>query len=1270
MRRHEAARPALETLEPRQLLSTITVLNTLDSGAGSLRQAILDANAAIGADIVEFNASLANSTITLTSGELQIMDLLEIRGLGRFQLTVSGNDASRVFYNTSTTTISDLSIAHGTGAGSVSSGKGGGIYNDSDAALNLTEVWMHDNTANDGGGIYNYGTGSTVALTDSTVSDNAAVSSGGGIYNSGGVVTLESSPVSGNTANEGGGIYSANNGGLTLVGNSVSSNQATGVGGGIVNDGALVMSEDSIIFSNAAGTAGGGIYNPNAGNSVSLTDSTISDNTAGTCGGGIYSELGGVLTVTDSTISLNTAGAAGGGIYNPRGGTVTLERSTVSGNTADHGGGLWNGGPDDSDPDVHLGPARMTLSNSTLSGNTANAAGGAIYNDQLQETGQSALFGWLEVWNSTIADNQTTSGAGGGLYINTTDFTALMSSIVADNAGGDVVGMLAGDSSDNLIKDASTAGGLTNGVDGNILGADPLLEPLAFNGGPTQTHALPAGSPAIDAGSNGLGLTTDQRGIGLITRGTSVDIGAFERHAPFALVVDTLSDEDDADYSAGNLSLREALTVAPNPGNDTITFHASLHGGTITLGGAELSITGDITVTGPGADLLSVSGNDASRVLSIASELAVVTLSGLRLTGGNGVGSEPLLIGGAISNAGSLTLANMTISGNSTGDGGGIYNSGTLTLVRSTVSGNSAEGNAGGIYNHGDGVLSITESTVSGNSSSGGGGIYASGTVTLTNSTVSGNTAATDNYGGGVFMHGGALTLTNSTIAYNLGGGGLAQIGVAALLTNTIVAGNVGGDVPVGTLAAGSTNSIVQDTATAGGLNSGANANLVGVDPLLGDLADNGGPTMTHALLAGSPAIDAGIAVTGITTDQRGESRTGGDGPDIGAYERAPAGAYSLQSLSGSPTQTTSLSDNTHLSVTRNADGDLIVFTGVGTEWTAVRLADVTTAPAVTGDPVTWTDPNDDLAYVAAPSAGGFLLFRRATDGTWTYRDLAAETGNTADAPVGTLTFFVTRPATGSALVYVAGRNAAGEIVAYAQSTAAGSTEATWTLHNISDDLTSRGMATPAFTELIAYVTPWNAWTIAGIDTNGDIQGIWVAPASFTTWRIDNLSDTTGAPPISGQLTVTQTSWSAINLGGVNSAGHLVVTWWIPSFGGDWVTSDLTNAAGGETMAPGRATGFVTPWGAMNYVGLNGAGEVTAYWWTPSTSRWTVTPLTARFGTDSSRPTGTMTSHVSDSGTMSVLGPTDTGEVTRLWWTPNDDGQWKLDNLSDIAVRA
>lgn len=376
---------------------------------------------------------------------------------------------------------------------------------------------------------------------------------------------------------------------------------------------------------------------------------------------------------------------------------------------------------------------------------------------------------------------------------------------------------------------------------------------------------------------------------------------------------------------------------------------------------------------------------------------------------------------------------------------------------------------------------------------------------------------------------------------------------------------------------------------------------------------------------------------------------------------------YAQDGSVDSPVQLASAGGDDLLSVTRNGAGDLVVFIQNGDAWESVHLRDATGAPAATGDAVVWTD--DGLTYIAGPSVEGFILYTRAADGTWSFRNLTTELGVGSDSPVGMLTQFVSRPRQGAGMALIAGVSESGEMVAFRQTGVDEAGDPVWAFVNISDDLASQGMSTPVFSELISYVTPWNTWTIAGVDGNGDIQSVWLAPNSFTKWRVDNLSDITGAPPIVGQLSVTQTSWKAINLGGVNQQGHLVVTWWVPSFGGRWVTSDLTSVSGGATLAPGKATGYTTSWGAINYIGFNDDGEVTAYWWTPQNNSWIVTPLTAGLSDDVARPVGHLTSRVSDAGTMSIVGTGAGGEVLRLWWSPGTDNQWHLTDLSEAASR-
>lgn len=729
-----------------------------------------------------------------------------------------------------------------------------------------------------------------------------------------------------------------------------------------------------------------------------------------------------------------------------------------------------------------------------------------------------------------------------------------------------------------------------------------------------------------------------------------------------AYLVDNAADVVDGNHALGELALREAIILAnENPGADSIAFDALLTGRTITLLLGELDIDDDLDITGPGASDLAVSGNNASRVFTIGAGVTA-SIRGMTITGGDATGAS----GGGISSAGNLTLTDLIVSGNSAGNaGGGIYSSAsTLTLTRSTVSGNNADDFAGGIFS--DGVLSLTASTISGNSAGNGAGIYTSGTLTLTNSTLSGNTAVFA--GGGIYSSSATLTLTNSTLAENTaasGGGGIYNgVGSVTILVSTLVALNTGGDLNGEPVAAGSESNLIGASDSAGGLANAVNSNIVGADPTLGPLADNGGPTWTHALLVGSPALDAGSNPLSLTQDQRGSGypRTLGASTDIGAVEFLDS-LYSLQVADAGAVVATSSAGDVHWSVIRNSAGDLVVFEEATDGWRAYRLTELPDGAAATGEPLIWFEEESGRVRVAAPSAGGLLVYTRTDTEGWSVRNLTSELG--AETPAAAMTQFTAL----DGRVYVAGTNDQGDLVALHQTGEdPPSSDDEWAFVNISDDLRAQGMTTPSFDEMISYRTPWDAWTLAGIDGNGDIQGVWLA-RNFSQWRVDNLSDITGAQPLAGQLTVTQTSWQAINLGGLDADGNVLVTWWVPSFAGNWVKSDLTAVSDGPALVDGRVTGWVTPWGAINYAGLDATGEVYAYWWTPVTNEWQASLLTGAIPGEQDRPTGRLTNHASAAGAMSLWGPAEDGDALRLWWSPGTNA-WRLDNLSDLAVRS
>jgi hypothetical protein len=312
--------------------------------------------------------------------------------------------------------------------------------------------------------------------------------------------------------------------------------------------------------------------------------------------------------------------------------------------------------------------------------------------------------------------------------------------------------------------------------------------------------------------------------------------------------VTNLSDHDPG-------SLRDAIATTPAGG--TVDFQAGLSG-TITLTTGELAVNKDLTIAGPGADVVTVSGNHASRVFDIGATFTV-DIAGLTIADGSLTNAG---YGGGIYNQGALSVTDCTLSGNSAPySGGGIGNVGTLTVTDCTLSGNSAPYSGGGIGNIG--TLTVTDCTLSGNSAGFDGGVYNVGTLTVTDCTLSGNSAG-------------------------YSGGGIANYGTTATSKNTILAGNTAPSSPdMSGLLNSQGHNLIGDGTGGSGYDP---TDLVGmsdnpINPKLGPLQDNGGPTPTMAPLPSSPAIDAGDPTDVPPTDQRGLPRVLDGTIDIGAVE-------------------------------------------------------------------------------------------------------------------------------------------------------------------------------------------------------------------------------------------------------------------------------------------------------------------------------------------------------------------------------------------------
>jgi hypothetical protein len=425
-----------------------------------------------------------------------------------------------------------------------------------------------------------------------------------------------------------------------------------------------------------------------------------------------------------------------------------------------------------------------------------------------------------------------------------------------------------------------------------------------------------------------------------------------DRCVPTVYVVNTNLDVVAAD---GKLSLREAIQAANTnavvneaPAGSAVTtdhifFAPSLAGKTITLNGTELLITESLTITGLGANQLTISGNNASRIFEIdgSSGNTKVSLSDLTLTKGAtsgrnqgaGIfsnsfnGNDSLTIqrcvltqntsgaeGGAIELRGfsggtrpALTIQDSTISGNiAGGEGSGInFEGGQLSIARTTVANNKEVG----LTEQGGGLAvrqvtgTISSSTFSGNITGGEGGgiaIQNNSTITLQNTTISGNTSGRD--GGGLYVgYYSTATLKNCTITRNHStsgqGGGINSPGTTNI-HNTIVEGNSDSagqhDLALGFGGSNGTFnarfSLIQSPN--GQINGTNTKNITGVSANLGPLQFNGGPTMTHALLKGSKAINAGSNALAPASlyDQRGLgfARIVNGLIDIGAFEVQP----------------------------------------------------------------------------------------------------------------------------------------------------------------------------------------------------------------------------------------------------------------------------------------------------------------------------------------------------------------------------------------------
>jgi predicted outer membrane repeat protein len=821
--RRPHSRLALTILEDRTLLSTLVVTNLLDHGDGSLRDQIA---ASAAGDTITFDRSL-NGTITLTSGELDIPHDLTIQGPGAATLTVSGNNAQRVFHiePNAAVTIADLTIANGRVRD-----VGGGI--DCEGSLVLSNSVVTANFAQMGAGVYfvvRNTASAGLAVSGSTFTNNTGVN-GTGIFSS---VTVRSGSV-----------------GVTVTNSTFTNNNAFSDGGAI--DGVeSVSATASATFSVSGGTFSGN--QAGTGGAIALTVTTTDAGQA-------------TATVSGATIQRNSAQDGGGIASRVTSAGTSQAAALISGNIIEsntaggNGGGLFSALTSSDD-----GQAMLTFAGSTSARMDANTAtlGAGIYSTETTTGSGSAAA----AFNSSNIFGNIASDSGGGLYSLLTDSGAGTASLTL--TGGSITANQAVISRAGGVYATGTTSG-TGAVNITITSLTVSANMARTDAGGIYASVLNTGSGPVTSPAS---LTVDSSTISNNTghSGGGLFLGVFTSQGTGAasamLSHDTISGNRAA--AGGGSGGIEASVGANGFGPASLAISSTTVSGNSAdaIGGG---LDADLGLNGPGAAALTVTGS------TFSGNNAGSEGGGLRVRAGtNFFGRVPSTV--------DVTLTDTTISGNRARTGAGLYleldaedsvgGRVRASVNSSTISGNTATGQGGGIYAQEQATptttatLTLVNSTLYGNRAGTGGGLY-------------NNTLAPDGVVG--------VTLRSTTVAFNSAGtgGGIAEAGEQFTVSSSIVAANTADTAAdaSGNFVSADYNLIGQTDGSGGWLRT----DLTGTadnpfDAGFGDFGNFGGPTKTLSLLEDSPAVGQGSPGS-PATDQRGVVRNP-VAPSIGAFD-------------------------------------------------------------------------------------------------------------------------------------------------------------------------------------------------------------------------------------------------------------------------------------------------------------------------------------------------------------------------------------------------
>lgn len=812
--------------------TTFVVNETLDLADADLGDNVCDVDLGTAGDQCTLRAAIQQANDTIGA------DVITLPA-GTYVLTITGSDNN--------STVGDLDIREDVtinGAGALST------IIDASGLLATPDRVLHV-----------IGSGVQSVINDVTITGgNVSADSGGGIYNQNAELTLHNTRLINNTAAVGGGLANSN-GLVTIDASTVTTNTATTSAGGLHTSGGRLLVVDSRLADNTAAAGGGAL---NANGQMSFSGSTVSGNTATNSEGGGVVNAGGTLTITTSSLASNNA-YDGGGLYNYSGSTALVSHSAIISNSVSdpslvdpaNGGGFFNDGT-------------LTLWNATLSGNTAEQNGGGGYSD-----------GTTNLNNDTIASN--TADDGGGLRVNSGTLN-LKNTLLALNtatallAGDDCSGSLTTQGYnligiyDSLACTFTAGSGDQTGSPGTPL--NPLIGPLADNGGPTLTRRLLNGSPAIWAGNPavpGSGgnacLFDDQRGI---ARQTLCDIGAYDGNEPptatptatptrtrtpttTATNTSTPTSTLTPTTTATGTSTRTATvtptqTLTPTPTNTPTTTATPTSTRTATPTRTPTPTntpTPVVIVVGTGSDETTVNGQCSLReaILAANTDTAVDACPA-------GYGHDTIMLPARTY---TLTIAGAGEDGDLTGDlditadltlnGSGaastiinangidrvfhVHVGAQVTFTNLTIRGGQESGGGGGGLHNDLGEVTLLNTTVYANTSADGGGIYNNGLLTITASSLISNTASSR--GGGLRnTDNGVTTLSTTSVLTNVAsvntGGGIDSTGTITIINTTIAnnqSGDSGGGIEIRDTSVSLTSTLTLNNSTISGNVSG-----------------------------------------------------------------------------------------------------------------------------------------------------------------------------------------------------------------------------------------------------------------------------------------------------------------------------------------------------------------------------------------------------------------------------------------------------------------